>query len=122
MMNLSPTTMIALDWAVRSFGEDHVYNSQIRGLRLVEEAVELAQALGITKEKLIYLLDIVYQRKPGVPTQEMGGVMMTATVLCASWGFEAEDAFLQELRRVLDKPTEEFTRRNDEKVKMGLTV
>jgi hypothetical protein len=41
---MKPTTTIALDWACRSFGNDHVYNFPVRALRCAEEAVELARA------------------------------------------------------------------------------
>lgn len=119
---MKATTQIALDWAVRSFGQEHVYNFPIRALRLVEEAVELAQAHGIPKDKLLDLVGIVYSRPPGEPDQELGGVAMTATVLAAAHGHDLDAFFDVELRRVLAKPTAHFAKRNQDKLDLGLTA
>lgn len=113
---------IALDWACRSFGTDHVYNFPVRALRCAEEAVELAQAYKIPKEKMLDLVEIVYGRPAGEPEQELGGVAMTATVLAAAHGRDLE-AFLEiELRRVLAKSSDHFARRNQDKIDLGLTA
>lgn len=119
---MKATTRIALDWAIRSFGSDHVYNFPIRALRLAEEAVELAQALEIPKQKMIELVEMVYGRPPGSLTQELGGVAMTAEILAAAQSLSLDDFFEIELRRVLSKPTADFSKRNDEKVKLGMTI
>jgi len=116
------TLRIALDWAVRSFGWDHVYNMPIRSLRVAEEAVELAQALGVPKEKMIELVNIVYERPQGTPDEEIGGVLMTINVLCAARRLDPDEIFEVELRRVLDKPSEHFAKRNQEKIDLGLTI
>lgn len=117
---MKPTAQIALDWARRSFGAEHVNNIPIRSLRLAEEAVELAQAAGIPKDKMYDLVDIVYSRPKGELTQELGGVMMTAVVLSAVMGLDADHFFETELRRVLAKPPEHFAARNQEKLDLGL--
>ena len=119
---MKPTTQIALDWACRSFGGDHVYNLPIRALRCAEEAVELAQAYNIPKEKMLDLVEIVYGRPPGKRDQELGGVAMTATVLAAACGFDLDTFFEIELRRVLAKPAEHFAQRNQDKIDLGLTA
>lgn len=118
---MKPTTQIALDWALRSFGEEHVSNVPVRCLRLAEEAVELAQAAGLPKDKILDLVEIVYSRPQGAIAQEIGGVMMTATVLCASLGEDTDFFFQNELRRVLAKSTEHFAKRNQDKIDLGLT-
>ena len=119
---MKPTTQIALDWATRSFGREHVYNFSVRALRLAEEAVELAQAYDIPKDKMIDLVNIVYARPNGNPEQEIGGVMMTVTVLAAAHGHDPEAFFDIELRRVLAKPSEHFAKRNQDKLDLGLTA
>jgi NTP pyrophosphatase (non-canonical NTP hydrolase) len=119
---MKPTTQIALDWACRSFGTEHVYNFPIRALRVAEEAVELAQAYRIPKEKMLDLVEIVYSRPPGEPDQELGGVAMTAEVLAAAHGHDLNAYFEIELRRVLAKSTEHFARRNQDKIDIGLTA
>lgn len=117
---MKPTAQIALDWARRSFGAEHVSNIPVRCLRLAEEAVELAQAAGIPKDKMYDLIDIVYSRPRGELTQELGGVMMTAVVLSAAMGLDADHFFEIELRRVLAKPAEHFAERNQEKIDLGM--
>lgn len=117
---MKPLTAIAYDWAVRCFGRDHVTNPRVRALRLVEEAVEVAQALDVSRETITDLVGVVYARPKGFPAQEIGGVMMTVTVLCAALGLEPDDMFEAELRRVLAKSPEHFAERNREKIGLGL--
>jgi NTP pyrophosphatase (non-canonical NTP hydrolase) len=119
---MKATTQIALEWAERSFGREHVYNFSIRALRLAEEAVELAQAYGIPKDKMLNLVEIVYKRPKGNPEQELGGVMMTATVLAGAHGHDPDVFFEEELRRVLRKSPEHFAERNQDKLDLGLTA
>lgn len=114
--------IVAHDWAVRSFGREHVENVPIRSLRVAEEAVELAQACGVPLEKMLDLVRIVYRRPVGKIEQEIGGVLMTINVLSAARGIDPDDAFLTELRRVLEKSPEHFAARNKEKVDLGLTA
>jgi NTP pyrophosphatase (non-canonical NTP hydrolase) len=116
------TAQIALDWARRSFGAEHVSDVPVRCLRLAEEAVELAQAAGVPKDKLLDLVGIVYSRPKGEIAQEIGGVMMTATVLCAALDTDTDWHFENELRRVLAKSTEHFAKRNQEKIDLGLNA
>jgi NTP pyrophosphatase (non-canonical NTP hydrolase) len=114
------TYRIAYEWAVRCFGREHVHNRRMRALRLLEEAAELAQAVGVEKDKSQAVLDVVYSRPAGLPSQELGGVYMTAHILCAAFEKDPEEIFEAELNRVLAKPVEHFTRRNQEKVDLGL--
>lgn len=119
---MKATAKIALDWAVRCFGREHVYSRPVRALRLAEEAIELAQALNIPKDQMLALVELVYNRPPGVPDQELGGVAMVATLLAATGEHDLDDFLEEELRRVLAKPTEHFAKRNQEKIKLGMGV
>jgi len=121
-MIFKATTQIVLDWAIRCFGMDHVYNLPIRALRLAEEAVELTQAYGIPKEKMLDLVEIVYSRPVGDKEQELGGVALTTTVLAAAYGQDLDYFFDRELRRVLSKPPTHYADRNQEKLDLGLIV
>lgn len=117
---MKSTVRIAFDWAIRAFGADHVYNHSVRSLRVAEEAVELAQAYGVDKRTMLHLVETVYSRPPGTPEQEMGGVLMTINVMCAAASADPDAVFERELLRVLAKPVEHFTRRNEDKIKLGL--
>jgi hypothetical protein len=117
---MKPIAIIALDWAIRCFGRDHVYNAPTRSLRVAEEAIELVQAFDVPKEKALELVEMVYARPKGTPRQEIGGVMMTITVMCATMGYDTDDVLLTELRRVLEKSPEHFAARNQEKIDLGM--
>lgn len=115
-------TRLAFEWAVRSFGIEHVQNRKLRALRLLEEAVELAQAFEVPKDKIMNLVEVVYQRPPGDPAQELGGVMVTTAVLAGTYGSNPEFFFEEELARVLAKPPEHFAQRNQEKLDLGMNA
>lgn len=117
---MSVMTRIAMDWARRCFGAEHVSNPRIRGLRMVEEAIELCQALDVPKDKVLMAVETVYSRPVGDAEQEIGGVLMTVAVLCESLGLEQEGLMERELTRVLAKSPEHFAQRNQEKLDLGL--
>jgi phosphoribosyl-ATP pyrophosphohydrolase len=117
---MRPAIKIALDWAIRAFGREHVYDNRIRALRVAEEAIELAQACGVDGKQLLELVKIVYNRPVGQMTWEIGGVLMTINVLCASNNLDPEDVFTEELLKVLQVPADFYTKRNQEKLSLGL--
>lgn len=117
---MKPIAVIALDWDVRCFGRDHVFNGAVRSLRVAEEAIELVQSFDIEKEKALALVEMVYSRPKGNPRQEIGGVMMTITVMCAAMGDDTDDILLTEMRRVLEKSPDHFAKRNQEKLDLGM--
>lgn len=111
---------IVWDWGVRCFGIDHMIDRKVRALRIVEEAIELAQCAGVEKEKLHKLVDMVYERPVGEYWQELGGVLVTTSVFCNSMGFGVEEIFRHEVQRCLSKSPEHFAERNKQKVDGGL--
>ena len=120
---MSILSRLSCEWAIRCFGIEHVSNKAERALRTLEEAVELAQALGVPKETAALCVETVYGRPVGEPMQEIGGVLLTTNILCASLGnLEPDDMLEMEFARVLAKPTKHFTDRNAEKAHIGLKV
>jgi hypothetical protein len=69
-------------WLLVCFGEQVATRPAERYQRFVEEALELGQSLGCTKEEALMLVDYVYAREAGNPVQEVGGVMVTLAALC----------------------------------------
>lgn len=71
-------------WLGAAFG-GRFLSPQDRALRALEEAVELAQAVGISQDIAEAMTDHVYARPPGDPRQELAGllntVLLTATAL-----------------------------------------
>lgn len=78
----------------------HVRSDQgERAHRFLEEALELAQANGTTREDAMALVDYVFRRPTGDASQEVGGVMVTLASLCSASGINMEDAGDRELTR-----------------------
>lgn len=88
------------EWVLTTFGEGPATTKKERALRFVEEALELVQARGMTKEEALLIVDYVYSRPAGETFQEAGGVMMTLSALCWQAGIELDDATTAELARV----------------------
>src|ERR1035437_3281364 len=114
---------IALDWGTRSFGGSQMLNPGTRSLRVVEEAVELAQACNVPQETIELCVREVYSRPKGDVNQEVGGVLMTIYLFIASLcHHDPEWYFVTELRRVLAKSPKHFADRNAAKIAAGLDV
>jgi hypothetical protein len=113
---------IVYDWAVACFGLAHVQDRTIRGMRLLEEALEFAQAVNVPMEKCREIADYVYSRPAGEPSQELGGVAVTMLAAASSIGVHAHDVVQAEVSRVLAKSPEYFAARNQTKVDLGFTA
>lgn len=87
------------EWVRACFGEDASYDKMERAHRFMEEALELYQATGGTAENVAQLTTYVFGRPVGDPSQEAGGVMVTAAALCTAWGIPLFDAASVELTR-----------------------
>lgn len=112
---------ILWDWGIRCFGRDHMQDKRIRSIRVLEEAAELCQSFNVSQDIAAKVIQTVYSRPVGEPVREIGGVLVTIYSLCQSVHVDPEDIFVQELRRVLAKPPEHFTKRNQEKLDLGLS-
>lgn len=113
---------VAQRWATEAFGSGQASSPPQRALRLLEEAIELAQATDVPFNIATELLSYVYARIPGDPAQELGGVALTLLLACASLGVTAEDVEIAELDRVLNKSRDYFTKRNQQKNNAGFLV
>ena len=88
-----------LAWMTRCFQRSDAFTSEQRSFRFVEEALELAQATGTTKEDVLRLVDYVYERPMGAPQQEIGGVSVTLAALATALGSQLSDCALAEIER-----------------------
>jgi len=73
-------------WMQETFGPEVSADYTERGFRFGEEAIELLQANGTTKEDVLKLVDYVYSRPVGELSQEVGGTMVTLAALCEARG------------------------------------
>lgn len=106
-------------WTRQAFGDEQATSLPQRGLRLLEEAIEAAQAAGVERAMALKLVDYVFDRPPGVLHQELGGVGVTTLALAAAAGLSADDEEEREVARVLAKPLKHFTERNEAKNAAG---
>ncbi|AXQ69222.1 hypothetical protein HOU02_gp503 [Caulobacter phage CcrBL9] len=65
----------------------------------MEEAVELAQAVGIIRGVAQHMVEHVYDRPPGEPIQELAGVLNTVLLTAQAMGVDAEHAGEYELQQ-----------------------
>ena len=107
------------DWVIRCWGEGAVGVVE-RVERFFEEAAELTQAEGISRDRLAEIIRHVYDKDPGQPPQEVGGIGTTLLAYCAAKGISADECERRELSRILGKSVDHFRARHDAKVRSGL--
>lgn len=90
-------------WVRTRIGDAHMAPKE-RAMRLLEEAVELVQAEGITQEMVLKQVDHVYARPPGDPRQEAAGVAICLLAWCAAHNTRFDSLAYQELDRIENKP------------------
>lgn len=82
-----------------------------RNFRFAEEAGELCQSLGMSREDWNVVLDYVYGRPIGEPSQEVGGVMITLYALGAKHGIDVDHAARTEYQRIIQPDVMQKIRR-----------
>lgn len=90
------------DWMQICFGSEISADKLERNDRFCEESLELLQSLNMPKERILALIDYVYDRDAGETNQEIGGVMVTLAALCSANHLNMESAAQAELKRVND--------------------
>lgn len=108
----------ALLWARECFG-GAAMNPQSRGYRLLEEAIELAQALGCERAEAHALVDRTFDRPPGELAQEMAQVQLTLDVLAELTESDLAALAEAELARVKTFPVSYWRDRHREKIGQG---
>lgn len=106
-------------WCTAVFGESHATSLRQRGVRMMEEAIELAQTCHVPREMIHRLVDFVYEREVGEFRQEMGGLGVTLLCLAGAAGVSADECEDAEVQRILSKDPLHFRQRNEEKNAAG---
>lgn len=107
------------DWMMSCFGKEIADNRTERNYRFLEEALELVQSNGCTKEDAYRLVDYVYGRPAGELEQECGGVMVTLAALAEACGISMDDCGNIELVRVWGKIEQIREKQATKKIKAG---
>lgn len=110
---------IVLAWVRRTFGEK-LLNVEERALRVLEEAMELAQASGVAERRSYALLQHVYSKPAGKAHQELGGLGVTLLAYSAVVGTSADEAERIEVERVTSLPMDHFRIRQTLKANAGV--
>ena len=88
------------DWVRECFSSRICTARKERSFRFLEEALELVQALELTADDARLVVDYVYGRPAGDPSQEVGGVMVTLAALCWNERMFLQSAAFTELERI----------------------
>lgn len=75
-------------WMVDCFTPEIAADKLERNDRFIEEALELVQSLDYSADRAHELVEYVFNRPKGEPSQEVGGVMVTLAALCSPNGLE----------------------------------
>lgn len=90
-------------WMLACFGPAISADCLERSDRFIEEALELVQAGGYSKERAHQLVDYVFDRPQGEIAQEVGGVMVTLAAYCLAHGIDMHACGETELARIWTK-------------------
>jgi len=98
-MRLNEFQSTATRWARATFGDAPVADKQERAYRFFEEAVELAQACGMSAADCVRMVELMYSRPVGEINREVGGVANTLAILCSALGVSMGAAAEDEMER-----------------------
>jgi hypothetical protein len=87
------------EWLAACFPPAVRNDKNERTHRFLEEALELAQANGCSREQAMALVEYVYGRAEGAPELEVGGVLVTLASVCTAIGIDMNKAGDNELQR-----------------------
>lgn len=110
---------VVKDWVFRVFG-GRTFSLRFRAERVLEEALELAQAAGYPQEKVAALTAKVYANEPGEISQEAGGIAISLLGFCEAAGISADECEEREIHRVLSKSSKHFEDRPARKFATGV--
>lgn len=108
-------------WVRATFG-DHTMAIRERAQRLLEEAVELAQASGLSPDDARAIVGHVFSKPMGEPRQEAGGLGVCLLAYCEAAGFSADEEERREFERVQAIDPAHFQRRHNRKADAGIAV
>lgn len=80
------------EWAEECFGPKRLDDQHLVTVRFVEEALELAQAAGISQREVTQIAHYVYNRPVGQLRNEVGGVYITLSNVCNAFLIDMEAA------------------------------
>lgn len=110
----------ATAWCIRTMGHDCVNNIHERALRFLEESIEFIQEI-LTKEQVLKIVEHVYRKPSSRPKDEIGGVMVTLSVLATRLDLDIEEEWLKGIN-YCENNTDKIRMKHLQKVKEGTAV
>lgn len=110
-----------MQWAEHTFGKIAL-DPHERTLRFIEEAIEVAHAMGLEIAIVRKSVDRVYANRAGETPREIGQAMACLECLAEVIGVDARAEATDELKRVQSIPQEEWNRRHAAKVTLGIAL
>lgn len=96
-------TSLTMAWSKLVFRDQvQVLTPRVRAMRLLEEALELAQAEDVFLSEALIIINQVYEKPRGDPRKELGGVLITAAAYAATREWLLENVFIEEFTRIMD--------------------
>lgn len=83
---------VVASWMRACFGEATLYDVEERCRRFMEEAGELVQSCGMSREQAHQMIDFAFDRGRGEVRQEVGGVLVCLAALSEAFAFDMQAA------------------------------
>lgn len=106
--------------AERCFGRAVVDDRRERVTRILEEAIELAQAEGLDEDVVARMTARVFAKPAGDPRQELGGLGVCVLVYAEAAGVSADALEAEEVAAILARDPAYFRGRQNAKAAQGL--
>lgn len=119
---LSNVTDRIAAWVTSRLGREVLVDRKERATRLVEEAIELAQAEGVDIDVISRVANRVYERPVGDPRQEAAGVSVCLIAYCFAADLHPIAIAEAEILRVEHVPAEVTRAKHAEKVRAGTSM
>lgn len=109
-------------WVTDVFGRESFEDLGERAVRCLEEALELAQASGVSKAVARALVHRVYERRSGTVRDEAGDVLFCLLALAESHDLDVEGDLNRKLDDLRYVDPEYFRGKQREKAEAGVSL
>jgi hypothetical protein len=110
---------VAFAWAYQTYGEV-VRIGRYQAFRFIEECLELVQAMGLTREDVMRVVDYVFSRPVGDVRVEIGDARLCLDILSETQGLDSEQMYDDCLLRVMALDPEKTRAKDKMKIEKGL--